>query len=392
MATQTAKLWHELRRRRLPPLPSVRDLVKLYQLNAIKQLSQNFLLDHKLTSKIAKAAGNIENCIVCEVGPGPGGITRSILERNPLKVILIERDKRFESVLKILQDACPGKIDVYWGDVLSFQMSKLIPQEHASPWDSYQPKIHIIGNLPFNISTPLISRWLSDISEQKNAWTFGRVPLTLTFQKEVAERLTAETSTEQRSRLSVMAQYLTHCDLKFIIKGSAFVPKPDVDVGVVKFTPRKEPLIRQPYRLVEKVVKQTFCMRGKYCCRPISTLFPNIVRQSFTKMLFEQSLVYPNTRPYELAMEDFERLCDTYASIISTYPEIGKYEYRAVQADIKWENEYGGKFDSFKLPENEVARRASRIKPLEVVAEDLAMSCEEEIKQTEMDEDPYYVR
>ncbi|ODM93632.1 Mitochondrial dimethyladenosine transferase 1 [Orchesella cincta] len=393
MATQTALYLQQLRRQRFPPLPSVRDLVKMYQLTAIKQLSQNFLLDQKLTSKIAKAAGNIENCVVVEVGPGPGGITRSILERRPLKVIVIEKDKRFESTLRILQDACPEKLDVFWGDVLSFEMSEIIPQEHASPWEGYLPKVHIIGNLPFNISTPLISRWLSNISDKKNAWAHGRVPLTLTFQKEVAERLTADTSNEQRSRLSIMAQYLTHCEIKFIIKGSSFVPKPDVDVGVVKFIPRKEPLIRQPYKLVEKVVKQTFCMRGKYCCRPVSTLFPNIVRQSFTKMLFDSALVYPNTRPYDLAIEDFQRLCDAYAEIIEAYPEIGKYEYRSVKADTQWENEYAAKFESFQLPENEIPKRASKMKPLNVVSGELALSCEEELKQEALDnEDDIYIR
>lgn len=220
MATETAKLFQQLRRARLPPLPTVRDLVKLYQLNAIKQLSQNFLLDYKLTGKICKAAGNLSDCLVCEVGPGPGGITRSILERLPKKVIVIEKDKRFERSLQILQQACPGKLDIYWGDVLSFNMKELIPPEFAKSWEEDSlPKLHLIGNLPFNIATPLISRWLSQISRKESIWEHGRVPMTLTFQKEVAERLTAEASTEQRSRLSIMAQYLTHPTLKFVMKG-----------------------------------------------------------------------------------------------------------------------------------------------------------------------------
>lgn len=221
MATHTARLFKQLRQQRLPPLPSIRDLIKLYQLSALKQLSQNFLLDVKLTSKIAKCAGNMDDFTVCEVGPGPGGITRSILERSPRKVILIEKDKRFEPSLKMLEDACPGKIQIYWGDVLSFDMSKIFPEDCAVPWED-RPKIHLIGNLPFSIATPLIIRWLSDVSTRTNAWSYGRVPMTLTFQKEVAERLTAEENNEQRSRLSIMAQYLTHCSLKFIIRGEFY--------------------------------------------------------------------------------------------------------------------------------------------------------------------------
>lgn len=223
MATKTQKLFQELRRQRLPPLPSVRDLVKMYNLTAMKQLSQNFLLDQKLTSKIAKAAGDLSNCVVCEVGPGPGGITRSILERHPRQVVLIEKDKRFHSALQMLQDACPGKVDVFWGDVLSFEMSKIFPEDVKAEWDGPLPKVHLIGNLPFSITSPLIIKWLSNMSERKNAWEFGRVPMTLTFQKEVAERLTAEVSNEQRSRLSIMAQYLTYCSIKFIIKGKTIM-------------------------------------------------------------------------------------------------------------------------------------------------------------------------
>lgn len=206
---------------RLPPIPSISDLVKLYKLKAIKQLSQNFLMDEKLTGKIVKAAGNLKNGYVFEVGPGPGGITRSIIMKNPKKIILIEKDKRFASALNHLRNACPPEtLDIYWGDVLSFEMSKMIPDEARRDWmDDGIPPIHVLGNLPFSISTPLIIKWLSAISSKSNIWSYGRVPLTLTFQQEVAERLIAEPSQEQRSRLSVMAQHLCHVYHKFTIPG-----------------------------------------------------------------------------------------------------------------------------------------------------------------------------
>lgn len=205
---------------RLPPLPTVRDLVKLYKLRAQKQLSQNFLMDENLTNKIVRAAGSMEGCYVCEVGPGPGGITRSILNRGAKKVLLIEKDQRFKSILGILREHAPEKVEPYYGDVLSFNLSQLFPEEEKREWDEEIPSIRIIGNLPFSVSTPLIIRWLRDISNRANAWRYGRVSLTLTFQEEVAERLVASESFAQRSRLSIMSQYLCHVSHKFTIPGN----------------------------------------------------------------------------------------------------------------------------------------------------------------------------
>jgi dimethyladenosine transferase 1 len=216
------------------------------------------------------------------------------------------------------------------------------------------------------------------MSDRESAWAYGRVPLTLTFQKEVAERLTAEVGNEQRSRLSVMSEYLTESSLKFIIKGSAFVPKPDVDVGVVKFVPRREPLIQQPYKLVEKVVRHVFCMRNKYCCRPISTLFPDMVRMHFTKKLFDMSYVFPHTRPYALTIEDYERLCNAYAEICEKYPEIWTYEYRHAGDEKRFEEFHAAKYEPFKNPEN-VNIRPVKMKPLDIVADELADQCSEEM-------------
>ena len=206
---------------RLPPMPTIGDLVKLYRLRARKQLSQNFLMDQNLTNKIVKASGYMNNSCVCEVGPGPGGITRSILNQGPKKLLLIEKDKRFKPTLELLRECAPGIVDIYYGDVLSFNMSRLFPEEEAKEWTDTIPNIRIIGNLPFNISTPLIIRWLKDMSQRANAWRYGRVTLSLTFQHEVAERLVAEAAEAQRCRLSVMAQYLCKVYYKFTIPGNS---------------------------------------------------------------------------------------------------------------------------------------------------------------------------
>jgi len=212
---------------RLPPMPTIGDLVKLYRLRARKQLSQNFLMDENLTNKIVKSSGHMNNNYVCEVGPGPGGITRSILNQGPKKLLLIEKDKRFKPTLELLREYAPEKIDIYYGDVLSFNMSRLFPDEERKDWTDTLPNIRIVGNLPFNVATPLIVRWLKDISRHTNAWEFGRVTLALTFQHEVAERLVADAADVQRCRLSVMAQYLCNVYYKFTIPGmfSPFIYK-----------------------------------------------------------------------------------------------------------------------------------------------------------------------
>lgn len=252
---------------RLPPLPSVRDLTKLYRLQARKQLAQNFLMDERLTNKIVRQAGNLQNCQVMEVGPGPGGITRSIMRKTPGRIIVVEKDRRFQPTLEMLNEAFAtvnGKMDIFYDDIMNFNFSNVFKEEDKRDWSDRSPKIHIIGNLPFNVSTPLIIRWLHDISERRGAWAMGRVRMLLTFQKEVAERLVAPPSGEQRCRLSVMAQAWTKPRLRFIIPGRAFVPEPDVDVGVVSFEPLETPRTDHEFKFFEKVNRHLFSFRQKY--------------------------------------------------------------------------------------------------------------------------------
>lgn len=208
---------------RLPPLPTIKDVVKLYKLNAMKQLSQNFILNEKLTDKLVKRAGNLIGCHVLEVGPGPGGLTRSIIKQCPKKLIVIEKDRRFKPILEMLSDAFTqsnGEMDIIFDDIMKTNMDKLFPVTEMKAWEDKSPRIFIIGNLPFNVSTPLIIKWLHAISERRGPWTHGRVRMTLTFQKEVAERLTAEVLDSQRCRLSVMAQAWTRPVLHLIIPGT----------------------------------------------------------------------------------------------------------------------------------------------------------------------------
>ncbi|XP_007903683.1 dimethyladenosine transferase 1, mitochondrial isoform X2 [Callorhinchus milii] len=255
---------------RLPPLPTIGEIIKLYKLRAEKQLSQNFLLDLRLTDKIVRNAGSLKDSYVCEVGPGPGGITRSILNAGITQLLVVEKDTRFIPGLQLLAEAAPGKMKIVHGDILTYKMERAFPKELQTEWKDGPPNVHIIGNLPFNVSTPLIIRWLENVANKTGPFFYGRTQMTLTFQKEVAERLIASTGSRQRSRLSIMAQYLCNVKSCFMIPGRAFVPKPKVDVGVIHFTPLMEPQINQPFKLVEKVVRCVFSFRRKYCHRGIA--------------------------------------------------------------------------------------------------------------------------
>jgi len=320
---------------RLPPLPTIKEIIKLYKLRALKQLSQNFLLNPNVNKRVVNAAGNLDGCYVCEVGPGPGGITRAILESGVEKLIVVEKDARFMPSLQLLNEASNGMMQIHHGDVLKFDMSSLFPEQLIKSFDDKCPKIHIIGNLPFSVSTPLIIRWLNQICDREGPWRYGRTRMTLTFQKEVAQRLVAPVDTEHRCRLSVIAQNYCEIRHKFDIPGKVFLPPPDVDVGVVTFRPKKQPDIKQPFKLVEKLFRHTFQFRNKFIKHGLCTLFPPTMPE-LTTQLFQLSGISPELRSYQLTLEDFKHLCDAYRVICDEQPDIREYYFRSQENAAEW--------------------------------------------------------
>ncbi|XP_024869210.1 mitochondrial dimethyladenosine transferase 1-like [Temnothorax curvispinosus] len=317
---------------RLPPLPTIRDILKLYRLNAVKRLSQNFLLNQNLTDKIVTKAGKLAGSHVLEVGPGPGGLTRSILRKVPERLVVVEKDTRFKPTLDMIADsfeAINGKMDIIYDDIMKTNIESLFPVEKKRSWNDKPPDIFIIGNLPFSVSTALIVKWLHAISEQRGPWAFGRTKMTLTFQKEVAERLVAPPMGDQRCRLSVMAQTWTFPVLRFIIPGEAFVPKPDVDVGVVSFTPLVKPRTQHNFEFFEMITRHMFSFRQKYSIRCVETLFPLERRKELGLMMYKLADLEPTLRPTQLTVADIDRLATAFKYLVEKQPELGLYNYRA---------------------------------------------------------------
>ncbi|KAI9273119.1 S-adenosyl-L-methionine-dependent methyltransferase [Phascolomyces articulosus] len=257
----------------LPRLQSVREIVKLYGLSAKSQLSQNFILDKNITDKIVRSA-NLSNQtpLVVEIGPGPGLLTRSILDNDVPHVVAIEKDDRFIPTLTQLSEATQGRFRILQGNALQVTFQEIIETipslSSVLKKDREQQKqpepIHIMGNLPFNVASPLLMQWLHQSAGRQGLFGSGDVWMTLMFQKEVGERLSAKPSTEHRGRLSVMAQSLCQVNTVYTVPSTVFVPRPKVDASVVQLKPRQEKLIvSDSYKTLEDVLRYYFTKRRK---------------------------------------------------------------------------------------------------------------------------------
>ncbi len=264
-------------------LPPLRDVIRAWQLDADKRLGQHFLLDLNLTAKIVRAAGDLAGATAIEIGPGPGGLTRALLNSAADKVIAIERDPRCVAALQTVVDVSEGKLTLIQGDALAIDPTTLCPA----------PRI-IIANLPYNVATPLLIGWL------KQARAF--ISMTLMFQREVALRLVAAPRSSEYGRLSVMTQWLTEPSLVFDLPAAAFTPSPKVVSSIVKLTPRAMGIDEPSFAAMEQVVAACFAQRRKMLRAGLRSFVPDPLPW------LESAGVEPTARAEELDIDAFRRL------------------------------------------------------------------------------------
>jgi len=268
-------------------LPPLRDVIERHGLAAKKALGQNFLLDLNLTGKVARAAGDLSGATVIEVGPGPGGLTRALFMHNAAKVIAIERDERCLPALAEIADAYPGQLEIISGDALATDYAALA---------SNLADVRIVANLPYNIGTELLVKWLT-VPDWPPFWR----SMTLMFQREVAERVVAKAGDDAYGRLGVLAGWRSEARIAFDISPQAFWPPPKVTSSVVHIVPRKTPLSAD-LRKLERVTLAAFGQRRK------------MLRQSLKgiggEALLAKAGIDGTRRAETLSVEEFVRLAN----------------------------------------------------------------------------------
>lgn len=265
-------------------LPPLRQVIADHQLAARKSLGQNFLLDLNLTAKIARLAGSLHDHDILEIGPGPGGLTRGLLAEGARRVVAVEKDARCLPALSEIAAAYPGRLDVLNADALTVDAAKIT-----------RPPIRIVANLPYNVGTELLIRWLTSAQ-----WPPSWESLTLMFQREVAERIVARPGTKAYGRLAILAQWRSTARIVMTLPPEAFTPPPKVSSAVVHLTALPAPRYPADAKLLEKVVARAFNQRRKMLRAVLKGLAPDI----------EDRLIEAGINPTDRAETvDLERFC-----------------------------------------------------------------------------------
>ncbi|AJE47378.1 16S rRNA (adenine(1518)-N(6)/adenine(1519)-N(6))-dimethyltransferase RsmA [Celeribacter indicus] len=241
-------------------LPPLREVIETHGLVAKKSLGQNFLLDLNLTSKIARQAGDLSKCDVLEVGPGPGGLTRGLLAEGARRVLAVEKDSRAIAALSEIAAAYPGRLEVLNADALEID-----------PRDRLTPPVRVVANLPYNVGTELLVRWLTP-PEWPPYWT----SLTLMFQREVAERIVAQPGSRTYGRLAILAQWRTRPRIVMELPPEAFSPPPKIHSSVVHLEALTAPRFAAEPKVLERVVAAGFNQRRKMLRAALRGLAPDI--------------------------------------------------------------------------------------------------------------------
>ena len=265
-------------------LPPLRDVIATHELAAKKSLGQNFLLDLNLTAKIARLAGDLTGADVLEIGPGPGGLTRGLLAEGARKVLAIEKDPRCMAALQDIATHYPDRLQTINGDALSVN-----PLEHLTA------PIKIAANLPYNVGTELLVRWLTPPT-----WPPFWDSLTLMFQREVAQRIVAEPGSKAYGRLALLAQWRTDPRIVMELLPEAFSPPPKVNSAVVHLTALPAPRFPADPGVLNKVVAAAFNQRRKMLRSALKSVSPDI----------EGHLIAAGIKPTERAEQvELEAFC-----------------------------------------------------------------------------------
>ncbi|PHS28734.1 MAG: 16S rRNA (adenine(1518)-N(6)/adenine(1519)-N(6))-dimethyltransferase [Robiginitomaculum sp.] len=270
----------------LETLPSVQDCLKQAGLNANKALGQHFLFDLNLTRKIARSVGISQDDLVIEIGPGPGGLTRPLLEQG-VHVIAIDKDTRFTPILDDIRAASENRLEVHFEDALRSDLSRFASADRP---------IKIVSNLPYNIGTQLLIGWLTT---KPIFWS----SLTLMFQKEVAERVVALPGTTGYGRLAVLCAAVADAHMLFGVPAEAFTPPPKVDSAVVHLTPKREAERFADLEALEQITRAAFGQRRKMLRASLKTL-AKPAKMNVADWLDEAG-IDPTVRPETLAPQDF---------------------------------------------------------------------------------------
>jgi 16S rRNA (adenine1518-N6/adenine1519-N6)-dimethyltransferase len=264
-------------------LPPLREVIATHGLSARKALGQNFLLDLNLTAKIARAAGDLAGSDVLEVGPGPGGLTRGLLAEGARRVLAVEKDARCLPALAEIAAAYPGRLEVINGDALE-----------VDPLAHLMPPVRVVANLPYNVGTELLVRWLTPA-----VWPPVWTSLTLMFQKEVAERIVAKPGSKAYGRLAILAQW--RCDARVVmtLPPEAFTPPPKIHSAVVHLTALPEPRFPADPAVLGRIVAAGFNQRRKMLRASLKGVAPAIE----DKLL--AAGIAPTSRAEEIDIEHF---------------------------------------------------------------------------------------
>ena len=279
-------------------LPTLHRQLKSHGIEPRKALGQNFLLDLSLTCKIARAACLDLAQTVIEVGPGPGGLSRALLMEGAQEVIAIEKDGRLSGLLDGIAQHYPDRFRVIDADATYCDITKL----------GQEPRM-IVANLPYNVGTALLVQWLLQLSKEPQCF----VMMTLLFQKEVAQRITAQVGDKAYGRLSILSRWLCDCEMLFDIPATAFVPAPKVTSSLVQLRPRAEPLYPASLPLLEKITAAAFAQRRKMLRQSLKQLATalNISAQEFC----EQAEISPTARAEQIDIAGFCRLAQLYEKL-----------------------------------------------------------------------------